>query len=416
MPRHDLTDWIIHFVHDRNPENDPLEFSLHPETFEYLPFPDNFDFEGEPIYQIDESEESDYGLESDATAFSVLMKILHDGYVRAGWSFRKMNPTIYGPKSAVCFTEMPLYGLIEYANIRNAKNLTQQYGIAFMREELFAAGARPVIYGLSGKHQEAKESDEYFGKGLRNLASNCGIGLKEQYRYVYTNIGTKRKIDWTHEREWRWADLDDEFYFPGMPFYAQNDTVKFSKIVVLVKTAEEVEQVIDQLQNLYHSKGTNYGREYDLELIRKTYVLALDELKSFTPNDELIKIEDLPINTIPKIEKITVSKEMLEKVRTVINKASEICYNKTGEYAKKHGDSYPCGRANLICWDSNSEITQALIDLEFAHTYADGYYHIYLPTGYPVQSLDAHEYGIKFALEYVKTELGDGFSSRSRWD
>ncbi len=48
MPRHDLTDWIIHFIHDRNSENDPLEFSLHPETFEYLPFPENFNYEGKP--------------------------------------------------------------------------------------------------------------------------------------------------------------------------------------------------------------------------------------------------------------------------------------------------------------------------------------------------------------------------------
>ena len=416
MPRHDLTDWIIHFVHDRNADNDPLEFSLDLETFGYLPFPDNFTYDGEPIYLTDESEESDYGLESDADAFSVLMKILHDGYVRAGWSYRKMNPTIYGPKAAVCFTEMPLYGLIEYAKKRNNKNLTQQYGIAFLRDELFVAGARPVIYGLSGKHTEADEKDKYFGKGLRNLSSKCDIGLREQYRYVYTNIGNRRKIDWTHEREWRWADLENEFYFPGMPIYVENDRIKFSKIVVLVKSKEEVQQIIDQLQNLYHSKGTNYGREYHLDLIRKTYILALDDLKDITPDDTLVKIEDLPINTIPKIEKINVSKETLEKVRNVIIKASEICYDKTEEYTKKYGDSYPCGRANIICWDSNSEITQALIDLEYAHTYADGYYHIYLPKSYPVQSMDAHEYGTKFALEYVKKELGDLFSSRVRWD
>lgn len=416
MPRHDITDWIIHFVHDRNPENDPMEFSMDFETFDYLPFPDNFTYDGKPIYLTDEHEESDYGLEPDAPALSVLMKILHDGYIRAGWSFRKMNPTIYGPKSAVCFTEMPLYGLIEYAKIRNDKNLTQQYGIAFLRKELFVAGARPVIYGLSGKHFEADKSDKYFSKGLRNLSSKCGIGLKEQYRYVYTNFGAKKNIDWTHEREWRWSDLEDEFYFPGMPFYADNHRIKFSKIVVLVKTKDEVKRVIDQLQNLYHSKGTNYGREYDLDLIRKTYVLALDELKGFTPNDTMAKIEDLPINTIPKIEKINVSKELLEKVKVVINEAAEIFYTKTGEYVKKHGDSYPCGRANIVCWDSNSEITQALIDLEFASTYADGYYHIYLPKSYPVQSLSAHEYGIKFALEHVKQRLGDSFSSWSRWD
>lgn len=124
----------------------------------------------------------------------MLKKILRDGYIRAGWSFRNNSPTIYGPKAAVCFTEMPLFGLIEYSKTRNAEYFIEDYGIAFLKDELYKAGARPVIYGLTTGHKEASEKDKYFGKGLRNLAFETGLGLKEQYRYVYTKLGAVKKM------------------------------------------------------------------------------------------------------------------------------------------------------------------------------------------------------------------------------
>ncbi|MFC4231468.1 hypothetical protein ACFOW1_06185 [Parasediminibacterium paludis] len=416
MARHDLTDWIIHFVHRRNPENDPLEFSYDFEDFEYIPHPDGFTYDGEPFVLTNKYEEDDYGLAPDDYAICVLQKILHDGYVRAGWSYRRGTPTIYGPKAAVCFTEMPLYGLIEYAKIRADENYTEQYGIAFLKDELFLAGARPVIYGLSGGHKEAKESDLFYGKGLRTLASECGIGLREQFRYVYTKLTSFKKIDWTHEREWRWADLEQSFDFPGMPIFAKNDKITFSKIIVIVKTTEEVERVIEQLKNLYHSKSTNHGREYNLKVIENTYVLSLDEVAKITKDPNLVKLDDLPLSSIPKIQKIKVTAETIEKIKIAIQQASEIFYNESEKFINEHGEKAPCGWSHVVTWESNTEITQALVDLGFANSYADGYYYINGLKSYPGQSIDVDEAGAKAAAEFLTKELGQKFSYHSRFD
>ena len=417
MKRSDLTNWIIHFVHRRNPENDPLEFSYDFDEMEYQPFPDSFTYEGKPLFKTEKYQEDDYGLEPDAYAIGVLKKILHDGIIKTGWSFRNGNPTIYGPKSAACFTEMPLYALIEYSKNRNDENYIEPYGIAFMKEELFDAGARPVIYGLSGTHKEAKKGDDFYQIGLRTLAKETGIGLREMYRYVYTNISTTKRIDWTHEREWRWADLDEKFeWFSGLPFIAQNKEFNFSKIVVFVKTTEEVENVIEHLQHLYHSKTTNFSREYDLEVIANTYVLAIDELAKLNKDIKTVNLDDLPLNSIPKIEQIVVSKDTKEKVKIAISDATKIYMEQADKDFKKLGDGGPCGWLNIVTYVSNSEITQALIDLGFAHSYGKGYYQISLEKGYPAQAIAIDEKGKELAAEYLTKELDQNFYTYVRWD
>jgi len=417
MSRHDITDWIIHFVHKRNSENDPLEFSRDwEETMDYIEFPDNFKFDGEPMFQTDIHAEEAYGLESDAGAMGVLKKILHDGIIKSGWSYRNGNPTIYGPKSAVCFTEMPLYALIEYSKNRNNDNYIEPYGIAFLKNELFEAGARPVIYGLSGIHREAIKGDKHFGIGLRTLSSDCGIGLKEMYRYVYTRIKTHKRINWTHEREWRWADLEEKFDFAGLPFYADNDEFKFSKIIVLVKTNEDVQDIIEHIQHLYHSKSTNYGTEYNLTTIANTYILSIEELSKFDKNPDTIKLDDLPLNAIPKLTKIEVKQETIEKVKNAIKVASEISYAECERVFNEKGDAGGCGWAYVVTYVTNSEITQALIDLELASSYGTGYYYIDLGKSFPAQSLEVDEPGKIKAAEYLTKELGQYFTTHWKWD
>ncbi|CAM4240586.1 hypothetical protein [Flavobacterium terrigena] len=418
MNRNDLTEWIIHFVHDRNPENDPQEFSYDWEVedgFEYDPFPDTFTYEGEPIYLTEKYQEDDYGLESDAEAFYVLKKILHDGIIKTGWSFRKKSATIYGSKSAACFTEMPLYALLEYAKTRKSSESIESYGIAFLKEELFEAGARPVIYGLSGKHLEAKMGDKNFGIGIRTLSEKCGIGLNEMYRYVYTNIKKQKRIDWTHEREWRWADIKENFDFPGMPFIAQNDDFSFSKIIVFVKTNVEVIDILEHIKNLYHSTSTNYGIEYNLKLLENTFVMSIEELSNLNIDLDYIKFDDLPFNRISKLNKVSVRKETYDLVKEAIKEAEEINYKETESKYKKYGDKGPCGFANIVTYEVNSEITQALIDLEIAHTFAKGEYIIYLK-GYPIQSIDVQEYGVIKAAEFLTKKLSQKFYPHTKLD
>lgn len=310
---------------------------------------------------------------------------------------------------------MPLYALLEYSKSRSYDGLVNTYGIAFIKEELFEAGARPVIYGLTGNHNEAKNNDIHYGKGLRTLASDCGIGLKEMYRYVYTNITRQKRIDWTHEREWRWADTKENFWEAGLYFYEENEYNKFSNIIILVNSTEEVEIIIDLLQNMHHSRGTNYDVPYDLTLIENSYVLAIEELKNLSLNLDEIKFEDLPLTKFPKIEKITVRKETYDLVKNVIEEAEKINYQITEEKHKELGDIGPCGFANIVTYETNSEITQALIDLNIAHSYANGEYIIYLK-GYPIQSLIVQKYGVEEAAKYVTEKLGQKFYSRTKLD
>jgi len=414
--RKDISNWIIHFIHKRKPENDPLEFSYDWDgDLEYIEFPDSFTYEGEPNFLTQKYEEDDYGIEPDAYAFSVLKKILHDGIIKTGWSFRNQMPTIYGPKSAACFTEMPLYALIEYAKNRNDKESIEPYGIAFIKEEIFEAGARPVIYGLSGKHKESKENEENYGIGLRTLAVECGIGIKEMYRYVYTSIKRQKRIDWTHEREWRWADIDEKFDFAGMPFIAETDEIKFSTIIVFVKTNEEVADILEHIQNLYHSRSTNFDRLYDLDLLKNTLIISLEDLANLSDDIENVKIDDLPLNKIPRIDKIEVSAETYNLVKEAIAEAEKINFSVTEEKAKEYGDMGLCGFANVVTYESNTEITQALIDLEIAHSFGKGKYIIYLK-GYPIQSIDVKEYGVTAAAKYLTEKLNQNFYADTKLD
>ena len=90
------------------------------------------------------------------------------------------------------------------------------------KKELFAAGARSVIYGLSGNKYEATESDKLYTAGFRALSERCGIGREEQYRYVHTDLNREPPIDWTFEREWRLAIKDSRWGdIPGLPFFLE---------------------------------------------------------------------------------------------------------------------------------------------------------------------------------------------------
>ncbi|KFF16525.1 hypothetical protein [Flavobacterium hydatis] len=414
MSRTDLSNWVIHFVHNVNTNNQSIESSFICGDDQYA-IPDGFTYDGKPIRITEKYQEDDYGLPDEACAFEVLKKILHDGVIRAGWSFRSGNPTIYGSKAAACFTEMPLYALIDYAKKRNAEGYVEPYGIAFVKHELFEAGARPVIYGLSVPPKEAVAGDPNFGIGLRSLAAECGIGSKEMYRYVYTKLTRNKSVNWMHEREWRWADVAEEFEFFGMPFYALNEQTKFTKVIIIVKTKYESKEILEHLINLLHSRTTNFDREYDLKLISNTYVLAIDELEGLTNDTASVNLDDLPLSRVPKLPKITVSSEMSERVKEAVRAAELICYEVSKQYFEQYGEKDICGNCTIVTSIPNTEITQALIDLEIANSYAKGDYSFYLKT-YPTQALTAKEKGYTAAAEYLTKTLGQKFTMESSWD
>ncbi len=384
--RLDLTNWVIHFIHDRNPAVDPCSDYYGPPDI-----PIGFGEKGEEIhYQFEELEYHYYDIEPDARALSVMKKILADGYLRAGWSFRDERASIYGPYPVVCFTEMPISELIKYVSKRDNKSLVNSYGIAFLRSELFTAGGRQAIYGLSGKYKEAEQEDSYYGLGLRTLAQSCELGLSEQYRYITTDYDRRIAIDWTHEREWRWPLKynDDEIErdplskklflnkSPGLPIWLENDSLNFSKVILIVQTSEEADDLVDKLKEFYDSGSSFWGLDLCKSTLLNTHVLAVEEITPELASKNIIRIDDIPLKEMRAINPPQVSKEtksLVGKAITKANKAAIKAAEKKKETAPKTEDGHikdVFGFADIITFDAHTEITEALLQLDYAHSVA----------------------------------------------
>jgi len=221
--RLDMTEWVLHFVHARDFRNEPEGWMVRFDKFGWYPYHEDKDIN----YRFSDWDIMDESslLEPDAAPMGVLHKIVTDGHIRASWSFRNGKPTIYGPRAAVCFTETPLYALVDYAKRRRG-TAVDSYAIGLLKSELFRAGGRPVIYGLSGAHVERDITSRPWP---RKLKDSCGIAESEQYRYVATSMSTERPIDWTHEREWRWVDHRDACSCPGIPVWISDEPCVFSQ-------------------------------------------------------------------------------------------------------------------------------------------------------------------------------------------
>lgn len=136
----------------------------------------------------------------DLHPFFLLRNAVRHNRLWATWSIRGNNRTIYGPHPAVCFTEMPLAAFIESGELRAKRGEAMStYALMFKKEQLFKQGALPVIYGLS--------SNGTIPRGVPHkprIIPEELLPLSEQYRYVSYSLNSSRKIDWTHEREWRY--------------------------------------------------------------------------------------------------------------------------------------------------------------------------------------------------------------------
>lgn len=429
LNRIDLSEWVIHFVHDRKSEDNPQDLQPIAELEGYygdMRLPDYYDNEGIGHNVISEYEETEYKIAEDAHAFDVLMKILHDGYVHSGWSLRNFKPSIYGPKTAVCFTGMPLYALLQYAKFRGKySGYVGNYGIAFRRNELYAAGGRPVIYGLSGEHIEADVTPQGVFQGRILDVEKTGIPVHEQYRYVATKMQKQYAygeypVDWTHEREWRWALPDDKLGVPGLPFFLSKEYADFfSEIIIIVSTNEERNDTLMYLKNLYDSSGTNTGFEYNVNMIAAAKVLPLETLENLSPEQQItIRIDSLDLKQIPIMPTITVRDETKEKVKKAVIRAGEIAVETVKTYLMSNPDFDEqlgdWGWAT-VCTSVQSEVTQAMQDIGDCNTYSDGVYRLSI-NNYRTSNLDLLEMGAKAAAAYFEKELGQHFFVKIRLD
>lgn len=237
--RFDLSDRLIHFFRDidTGSGNSPSM----PEHFAF----NNF-VEGE-IYP----------------AFFLLRTAIRMHRLWATWSIRDGVRTIYGPRPAVCFSEMPLAAFLESSRKRETKDKKMSsYGLTFNKVRLHDCGANPVIYGLSNRHAKLPKGED----GNQRLINNGLLPLAEQYRYVTYAPAPEVRIDWTHEREWRWpfsGDFDkieseleefgvisDASDIPGLDISSK----KLAGIGIMVKTSTEAQYVTHDILTLIDRK------------------------------------------------------------------------------------------------------------------------------------------------------------------
>jgi Protein of unknown function (DUF4427) len=177
LRRYDLSDWLIHFTRPLNIEHNDTP----PELSDWESF-------GEAVS------------ESVISPFFLLRRILRKRQLLSTWSVRKGRRTVYGPRPAVCFTEMPLAAFLQASAARSARRENMSsYAVMLRKTQAFQLGALPVIYGLSDPTARAQDQSD----GARLFPANV-LPLVEQYRYLAFNPGGSP--DWTHEREWRWPN------------------------------------------------------------------------------------------------------------------------------------------------------------------------------------------------------------------
>ena len=315
-------------------------------------------------------------IEPDAYANSVLHKIVHEGFIKSGWSFRKGRATVYGPKSAVCFTEMPLSSLVAYAKKRGKNHTVKAYAIGLLKSELFAAGGRPTIYGLTGKHEEADQA-----LWPRYLADEYGIGESEQYRYVALNLDATRRIDWTHEREWRWADHHNAVSVPGLPVWRVGEPVAFTRAIIVVQSEVEVRELLDLLRRMIDTGP--YGSDvcYNLSLLQATAVISIDELEEakLLKATAALTLEQIPHQFLQYTPNISASEDQKRLVGATIAEALRAAEAAAAEW-RKGGDRDVCGSAQLIIEDATSEFVRAALELKLVEPF--GGIHPFGPGGY----------------------------------
>lgn len=367
--RLDMSNWVVHFVHNPNPEYDPAKWYAEK------------DLQNGVLPYINDSEKDNrfaFWIESDKTygqpysAFHVLLKILHDGHIRSSWSFRGGRSTIYGPRSACCFTEMPLYALLHYAAEQKDSSNVSAYGICLLKDQFYQAGGRPVIYGTTEAYVEDNPA-----RWPMKLPETSGLMEQEQYRFVPFDLTRRKPIDWSHEREWRWCDSKDHLPTPGLPVWLDEGST-FRHPIVLVKTKEEASRILRQIKNLFDSKelmlpivSASPHLSYDLEALKTTAVVALDEVLKVVASKgiENIQVSDIPVEYLSNmvIPQPTLQTEL--RVRKALAHAKAAARQAAQLYRDiPHDDSdeyshVPDGFANVTIYNPQSEVTQAFINI-----------------------------------------------------
>lgn len=364
-----MTDWVIHSIHDYNDAHQPDDAVMNREYYDSYPYHE--DKRRNDRFDCWRVSDDYYGVDSTPDASLVLRKIILDGHIRATWAFRNRRPTVYGPRAAVCFTEMPLSAWQAYSKERGS-DAVGQYAIAIPKDELYRAGGRPVVYGLSGEHRETRRRKPLDRGWPRILHASCGIGESEQYRYVALRLNKDGPIDWTHEREWRWADGDDVCSCPGLPLWLADDPVSFSRIRIIVPRAQDRTPILELLKQLYDSGANEFDHPFCRRALQSTGIVCIEDLKESTEEwlTREMRLEDICESQVRKFSQPVASPRLVAKLRVTL-RAAELEGDKAAAACRRGRQLSPDGRhvldvagwAQVWVRDSQSAIVAGLQQL-----------------------------------------------------
>lgn len=334
--RFDLSNYLIHFFRDVDLESNA-----------YIHFPEFAGFNN--IYE-----------DTKLTALFLLRCALRHSKLIASWSYRNNKRSVYGYNPAICFTEMPLAAFIQtsFERLQRGENINQ-YALLLPKSNMFSLGARPVIYALTSSsisYVNTNNSEE-------RIIDPNQLPILEQYRYVTYNPSSQYPIDWTHEREWRWACRDDlteynkELYEDGvLEDFSKLPSldIKNSKITgagVVVPKNEDIEKVLFDILTLI-DKGNVSHNTFNFilstENLNFTQIINPLDLEKFI-NENLIDVSSFyQMN-------VDVQANINENINNIINNYISLISQKAENYPNEQGKSW------VWIIDNQSEVARALI-------------------------------------------------------
>jgi hypothetical protein len=266
--------------------------------------------------------------------YFLLRHAIRLGRIYATWSVRSGRRTIHGLRPAVCFTDMPVAAFVEAGRARAAAGQAMSpYGIVFSKGAAFSVGARPVVYGLSTTAYASGGDDD-----TPRLFDDAVLPLEEQYRYVAYDP-TTGKLDWSHEREWRWPLNGQPWTDPdGLPPNSSEDLPgldlddpRVAGLGVIVATPTEARGVVYDIL-------TKIDRG-DIDLAHYQFVLAHEAISGWedlrdrgvleqTITDNLIDLGDYFQQRPAEVEALTQNFE--ELAAAVLAEGAKPRFGETG--------------------------------------------------------------------------------------
>ncbi|MCY3572527.1 MAG: hypothetical protein OXH19_14460 [Chloroflexi bacterium] len=309
--------------------------------------------------------------------------------------------------------------------------MVDRYAIGLLKSELFAAGGRPVIYGTSSIHSESP--DTVNGVWPRKLHLSCGIAEAEQYRYVYMSHGSSKDVDWSHEREWRWADHQDQYDCPGLPIWLEDEFQEtpplFSKALVVVPSNEEAKAILNWVKQLFDAGGNDFSIPFDKDLLEATAVISLEDVADKLGSTDYghLRLEDIPRSQLKHFESPEVTEDFVEKVRVVHSQAKQAGDKEAEqklEVAPRTKDGKHvadvAGWAELVVVDPQSPLVSALRQLDLVYSVPEEGYFIRGIGGLgwkSEQALSLAEAAVQGAKRVFEENFPNNrFQMYTRWD